>query len=377
MKYFLSLVCFLVLNQSSLAAASEPSLRDKIGQMLIIGFNGKQVNAKSPIIKAIDKNNVGGIILFNYDSYKKVFDKNIDNSAQVKKLNKDLQQFHTQSCIKKNRPQLPLIISLDYEGGRVSRLAERHGFPATISAAEASAKSLAEVDSIAKKMSNTLKEHGFNLNFSPVLDVNINPDNPVIGKLDRSFSKNPLEVAKYASIYSQNFLHNNIQCAYKHFPGHGSSTKDSHLGFVEVTNTWKKSELKPYELILNSKTPCGAVMTAHIVNRHLDPSGLPGSLSKKILTDLLRKQLHFKGVIITDDLQMKAIQDNYKLEETVVLAINAGADMLLFGNNLTAEPQDPQIVIDIIQKNIMSGHIKLESINRAYERIIKLKQSLA
>lgn len=225
-------------------------------------------------------------------------------------------------------------------------------------------------------MAQTLKEVGFNLNFAPVLDVNVNPDNPVIGKKDRSFSADATMVDSYASIYTRHFLNQKIQCVYKHFPGHGSSTKDSHLGFVDVTDTWQTYELEPYQHLLNSNESCGVVMTAHIVNRQLDETGLPATLSNKILTGLLRHQLHFNGVIITDDMQMKAISDNYGLEQALMLTINAGADMLIFGNNLTVEPQDPEQLIDIIEAKVLSGEISQKRINEAYKHIIALKKSI-
>ena len=219
-------------------------------------------------------------------------------------------------------------------------------------------------------------EAGFNLNFAPVLDVNVNPNNPVIGKIERSFSSDATTVSSYASIYSRHFLNQKIQCVYKHFPGHGSSTEDSHLGFVDVSDTWQSYELNPYQQLLNSNQSCGVIMTAHIVNRQLDESGLPATLSRTILTHLLRKQLNFKGVIITDDMQMKAISDHYGLEQALVLAINAGADMLIFGNNLSVEPQDPEQLIDIIEAKVLSGDINPERINDAYQHIRALKQGL-
>lgn len=378
MRYFLSLLLsvFVSLNAMADDVANKVSLRDKIGQMLLIGFDGKKVSAHSSIVKGIEKNNIGGVILFDYDTQKKIYDKNIESPKQVKKLNSDLQYFTEQSNLKKHRPQLPLLISVDYEGGKVNRLSERYGFPETISAAEVGKGSVNEAELRAESMTQTLKSVGFNLNFAPVLDVNVNPDNPVIGKIDRSFSSDPTRVARYASIYSRHFLNQKVQCVYKHFPGHGSSTKDSHLGFVDVSDTWQSYELEPYQQLLNSKDACAVVMTAHIVNSQLDESELPATLSHKILTDLLRDQLDFKGVIITDDMQMKAISDNYSLENALVLTINAGADMLIFGNNLTVKPQDPEQIIDIIEAKVRSGVISPKRINEAYERIVALKKSI-
>lgn len=377
MKNFFSLLislCFFISN--TVNAKSEISLRDKIGQMLLIGFDGKKVDSLSSVVKTIEKNNIGGVILFDYDYHTKTNDRNIESPKQVKQLNNDLQYFTLQGNLKHNRPKLPLLISVDYEGGKVNRLGEQYGFPQTISAAEVGKRSFVEAESIAESMAQTLHEAGFNLNFAPVLDVNVNPDNPIIGKRERSFSSDGTTVSNYAGIYSRHFLNHKIQCVYKHFPGHGSSTKDSHLGFVDVTDTWQTYELDPYQQLLNSNESCGVVMTAHIVNRQLDESGLPATLSHTILTHLLRNQLHFKGVIITDDMQMKAISDNYGLEQALVLAINAGADMLIFGNNVSPEPQDPEQLINIIEAKVLSGDINPERIDDAYQHIRALKKSL-
>ncbi|KTD10655.1 N-acetyl-beta-glucosaminidase [Legionella gratiana] len=377
MSSLISLLLLLCFSVSCIASTtSEVSLRDKIGQMLLIGFEGKKINDQSPIVKTIEEENIGGVILFDYNYHTNNFDKNIESPEQVHQLNSNLQYFTQQANLKHHRPQLPLLISVDYEGGKVNRLGEQYGFPTVLSAAEIGKKSLNEAESTAESMTQTLKKAGFNVNFAPELDVNVNPDNPIIGKIERSFSSDPKQVIRYARIYTQHFLNQKIQCAYKHFPGHGSSTKDSHLGFVDVTDTWQTYELEPFEQLLSSSTSCGIVMTAHLVNRQLDPSGIPATLSHKILTDLLRKQLHFKGVIITDDMQMKAISDNYGLERALVLAINAGADMLLFGNNLPIAPQDPKQVIDLIEAKVNSGEISQERINEAYQHIVALKNSL-
>lgn len=376
MNQFIAILLSLCLSSQVLASrTSEIGLRDKIGQMLLIGFDGKRVNDQSQIVKDIQEKNIGGVILFDYNSREKNYDKNIESPVQVQKLNKDLQHYTEQGNIQHNRPNLPLLISVDYEGGKVNRLKESYGFPATISAGDVGEKNIEDADTIAEAMAITLSEAGFNLNFAPVVDVNVNPDNPIIGKKGRSFSKDEHEVARYAGIFTRHFLNQRIQCAYKHFPGHGSSTQDSHLGFVDVTDTWQTYELEPYIQLLKDES-CGMIMTAHIVNRNLDDSNLPATLSHKILTDLLRKQLNFKGVIITDDMQMKAISDNYGLSEAMVLAINAGADMLIFGNNLTVEPKSADQLINIIESKIKTGEISEQRVDEAYHRIVALKKSL-
>jgi beta-N-acetylhexosaminidase len=377
MNNFISIILSLGLSFQCLAhGQKEVSLHDKIGQMLLIGFNGKQIHPQSKIVKSIEQDNLGGVILFDYNQQTHTFNKNIESVSQVKQLNHDLQFFTQKANLKHHRPNLPLLISVDYEGGLVTRLSKQYGFPETLTAYEVGKRGSHAAKVNAQLMAQTLMEAGFNLNFAPLVDVNVNPLNPVIAKKERSFSSSPSLVTRNARIYSRAFLKKKIQCVYKHFPGHGSSTKDSHLGFVDVSNSWQPYELNPYQKLINKHFSCGVIMSAHIVNRQLDNSGLPATLSYKILTHLLRHQLHFKGVIITDDMQMNAISHYYGLEEALVLAINAGADMLIFGNTLTEKAQDPEQVIKIITAKVHSGEISQQRIDEAYQRIVKLKQSL-
>lgn len=377
MNYISILTMSLSLFVGGQVYAKPVTLRDKIGQMLIVGFEGSEVNRNSEIIKQIKENYLGGVILFDYNPKTKLFDKNIRSPEQVNQLNTELQRFNANAQSKQKLPRTPLLIAVDYEGGnRGTRLNPAQDFPETPSAAMIGKMSLLDASQVAENMATTLQSEGFNLNFAPVLDVNVNPESPVIGKLGRSFSENPSDVANYARIFSHYYLSHHVQCAYKHFPGHGSATEDSHLGFVDVTNTWKPEELLPYVQVLEQDQPCGMVMTAHLVNRQLDESGLPATLSHKILTDLLRDKLHFKGVVITDDLQMKAITDHFSLDRAVTLAINAGADMLIFGNQLTDEAQDPEEIIDLIEAQVRAGEISERRINQAYLRIKAMKATI-
>lgn len=348
-------------------------LRYKIGQMLIVGFDGLTVDAESPIVRQIMHSAIGGVILFDYNFTTETFVKNIESPEQVLRLNQDLQRFNSEANAKFSRPDLPLLTSVDYEGGRVDRLKASYGFPETKSPqaiGELSEKSARE---LAAQMANTLKSAGFNLDFAPVVDVNANPDNPVLGKLGRCFADDPVRVSRYANIFAEEFLNLGVHPAFKHFPGHGSSTKDSHLGFVDVTETWSDCEIEAYKHIQSFKNPRTMVMTAHIVNQNLDNTGLPATLSKAVLTGLLREKLEFPGVIITDDMQMKAIADNYSLEKALVLAINAGVDMFIFGNQLADAPQDPQEIIDIVVQKVQQGEIDISTIDSAFERVRCLK----
>ncbi|MBL7481127.1 glycoside hydrolase family 3 protein [Legionella bononiensis] len=361
---------------SSYFYAAEPTLRDKIGQMLILGFQGKEINEHSPIAVSIVQNNIGGVILFDFNQQSQKFDKNIENPEQLKKLDQQLQEITKKANKLHHREHLPLFISIDYEGGNVIRLSPAYGFPAIPSAKTVGTLSKVEAKSIAKLMAVTMQTAGINLDFFPDLDVDINPDNLIISKKERSFSSDPEVVSQYASVVTEQFLNNHIQCAYKHFPGHGSSVGDSHLGFVDVTDTWTAQELIPFAKQLRQPRHCGMVMIAHIVNRKLDAKGLPASLSFDIITGLLRHDLKFDGVVITDDLQMKAISNYYGLPKALTLSINAGADMVIFGNQLVQKFQDPEEIIDIIEQKVLSGEISEQRINEAYQRIVRMKKSL-
>jgi len=340
--------------------------------MLMMGFKGLSTPPHS-IAKAILGNYLGGVILFDYDFETQTYDRNIQNPQQLKALNQELQNSSQKNNTNKQIFHLPLLIGIDYEGGKVNRLKEEKGFIKTLSAAELGASSQQVLNEQATQMAKTLAEEGFNLNFAPVVDLSINPENPIITKLDRSFSSDPYRVSNYARLFAQAQKEQGIISVYKHFPGHGSSMEDSHHGFVDVTMTWKEEELLPYKNIPTHT----AVMTSHVVHYGLDPHGYPASLSLAMTTQLLREQFQFDGVVITDDLQMDAIAKNYSLSEVVRLAINAGADILVFGNQLTFEPIDPIDVIELIYEEVKAGQISEYRIQESFERIQRLKKTLA
>lgn len=367
---------FILTGLVNSAMANEITLKDKIGQMLIIGFKGTELKPDDPIVQAILAQSIGGVILFDYDFQTKTFEHNIKSPEQLQTLTQQLQTYAKQAAITRKNNLSKLIISTDYEGGKVNRLKESYGFPNTLSAAEIGQGTDQQAQQYAQQMATTLQEAGINLNFAPLLDVNVNSDNPIIGKIGRSFSSDPKKVVEYAAIFSKTYQDYGILCAYKHFPGHGSSTKDTHAGFVDVTQTWQAQELDPYKQLLQQPYRCPMIMTAHVVHYGLDSKGYPASISASITTDLLRKELNFDGVVVTDDMQMKAITDNYGLVEAIKLAVNAGADMLIFGNQLVAMPQDPQQLVDIIYNDVKSGQISEARIDEAYQRIMKLKALL-
>lgn len=335
-------------------------IKKLIGQTIIIGFDGTKLTKS--LKNDIDKYNLGGVILFNKD-YKTKQAKNIINPTQLKKLTSQIQNYS----------KYKILISIDQEGGKVSRLNPDNGFKLFPSAKEISKKDKTEAEKEYKNLALMLKKEGFNLNFAPVVDLAKNPDNKVIVKLQRAYSKDVKEVVKYASIFIQAQKENNIYSVLKHFPGHGSSKTDSHKGFVDITKSWSQEELLPYKKLIEKKE-INFIMTAHVYNKNLDEK-YPATLSYKINTELLRKNLNFKGLIISDDLQMKAISNHYTLKQRIKLAINSGVNILLFGNQL--DNTSLKNIVEAIYELILKKEIALSKIiesNRLINKIIDKKE---
>ncbi|MCK9445423.1 glycoside hydrolase family 3 protein [bacterium] len=338
-------------------------LKQKIGQMLIVGFRDTEINRTSYISKAMNVLNLGGVILFDRDNPSKEFPRNITSYDQTKKLISDLNKYSPS----------PLFISVDAEGTYVNRLKEKYGFTNIPSAEQMGKGTVEETKNQANILGKQLKDLGFNMDFAPDVDVNINPENPVIGYLERSFSADPQKVYEHASSFIDGLHQNNIITTIKHFPGHGSSTSDSHLGIVDVTNTYKQEELIPYQKLIENGYS-DMVMTAHIMNTNIDPI-YPATLSPLFIKNILRDQLKFNGVVVSDDMQMGAIVNNYGYDEAIIKAINAGCDMLIISNNgTTYDEKAPYDAVDIILKAIKKGEISEQQINDSYNKIQSLKE---
>ena len=355
------------LNEESVTSGTrkEVNLEEKIGQMLLVGFRGLKINDNSRIVQDIKKFHLGGVILFDYDNALKKRRRNIDSPKQVKKLVKDLQ----------DASQTSLFIAIDQEGGQVRRLRDKFGFSKTHSAEYFGKKNKPELTyDYADKMAKTLTKLGINLNFAPVVDLNINPKNPIIGKYHRSFSKNPHVVTRHASEFILAHHKNSVLCAIKHFPGHGSSTKDSHLGIVDVTKTWKETELQPYRNLIQEGV-VDAIMVAHVFNKNFDKQ-YPATLSKQIVDIELRQKLNNNGVVISDDMQMKAITKKYNFKTAIEKVIEAGIDIIVIGNNIDYDKKIVKKTVNIIKNLINNGKITEERIEQSYNRIIALKRKI-
>ena len=347
---------FLLL--SSLLADQEQQLKSQIARMLILGFDEHTIDENSKITKTLQKHTLGGVILFDrfYNDRDKV--KNISSPQQVRALTSQLQNY----------AQKRLFIAIDQEGGKVARLKARDGFSPAPSAASLASQSVSDSAKVYDAQSQMLQDLSINFNFAPVVDLALEPKNKVIYALERSYGKEASDVAKFAKLMIDAQEKHNIISVLKHFPGHGSSLADSHEGFVDITHTWSEKELEPYkQLIQNGDAQM--IMSAHVYNKKLDAK-YPATLSHTINTKLLRQKLGFDGLLVSDDLQMKAISEHYSLKEAVTLAINSGVDMLLFGNQLAHNSADE--IVNTIYAQVQNGAISKERITEANERIEQL-----
>lgn len=358
------LLLFMLMNPQLLGASVKTdSLDIKTGQMIMVGFRGFSTAEAPGIADDIRKRHIGGVVLFDYDVPLRSASRNISSPEQLSALTLELQKLS----------EIPLLIAIDQEGGKVCRLKQARGFPPSISAAR-----LGQIDNpdstraAALRTARTLKSMHIGMNFAPVADLNVNPQNPVIGKLGRSFSADPAVVSRNIGITADTFRDEGIIATLKHFPGHGSSTTDTHLDFTDVTGSWSEKELEPYRALI-SRGYRDVVMTAHVFNENLDPL-YPATLSKPVLDGILRKKLGFGGVIVSDDMQMKAIADRFGLEEAIRLAVEAGIDILLFGNNTSYDPDIASKAASILRSLVKNKIIPEQRIDLSYRRIMELKE---
>lgn len=340
-------------------------LEAKIGQMLMVGFRGLAVDRNHFILRDIAERHLGGVVLFDYDVLTQQPVRNVQSPAQLKALVASL----------RSAAPYPLLVAIDQEGGLVSRLKERYGFPPTLSAEHLGRlNDLQATHDHAAQMARTLAGLGINLNLAPVVDLRINPDNPIIARYERAFSADPEVVTAHALEFIRAHHEQGVLTTLKHFPGHGSSKGDTHLGLVDVTDTWSRVELEPYRRLIQAGE-ADAIMTAHVFNATLDPQ-YPATLSPATITGILRKQLGYDGVVISDDLQMGAIARQYGFEAALRQAIEAGVDILAFANNLSYDEQVASRAVATIRGLVEAGAISEARIDESYRRIRRLQARL-
>lgn len=342
---------------------TKEQLENMIAKMVVLGFYGTDISAKTSIYKDLKKYDLGGVILFDRNPVDRKLKKNIVNSEQLKVLTNQLQSLRKEK----------LLISVDQEGGVVQRLKKQKGFVSTPAANLVALRGEDVARDVYLFLAMDLNAHGINVNFAPVVDLAINPKNSVIVKKGRAFGKDPKQVVKFASIFIEEQKKQNVVSVLKHFPGHGSSLRDSHKGFVDITKTWKQEELDPYKYFIK-ENKVDMIMTAHVYHKELDRD-YPATLSYDINTIILRDMLGYKGVLISDDLQMGAISKHYDLKQTLTLAINSGVNLLLFANQL-AKPVKLETIINTVYSQVQAGKISLDKIVESNKRIDELRKKL-
>ena len=326
------------------------TLDEKIGQMITIGIDGYSVDDTAK--QLITDKKVGGVILFK---------NNISYSNQLLQLINDIKGINSTN-------KIPIFISVDQEGGRVNRLpSEIKSLPSNEVVGNKNDNKLAY--DIGKNIGYTLGSFGFNMDFAPVLDVNSNPNNTVIG--DRSFSNDKDKVASLGASEINGFKDSNIISVAKHFPGHGDTATDSHYALPIINKTLdelKSVEFVPFKKSIEEKVP--AIMVSHILMPQIDANN-PASMSKTIITDILRKDLKFDGLIVTDDMTMGAVTNELDITTACINSINAGADLLLVCHGYDNEIN----VINAIKDAVNNGIISIDTINRSVYKILSLKEN--
>jgi beta-N-acetylhexosaminidase len=293
-----------------------------VGEIILAGFRGTEVEGNEEIRALVCDVRVGGVILYERD-VATGGPRNMAAPEQIKRLTAGLQGL-ARKCAGR-----PLLIAVDAEGGQVMRLSERLGYLPGLSARELGAMgddALTELE--ARRVGAMLRGAGINWNLAPVVDVAVNPTNPAVVALGRTFSSDPDRVVAQARAFVQGMRAEGVLTSLKHFPGHGSSLSDSHHGFTDVSETAQLDvELLPYRTLIAAGL-ADSVMTAHVFNRRIDPWD-PATLSRFAIGRLLRAKLGYKGLVVSDDLLMGAIVQRYGVEEAAVRAVAAGVDVLL------------------------------------------------
>ncbi|OGQ16625.1 MAG: hypothetical protein A3B70_07755 [Deltaproteobacteria bacterium RIFCSPHIGHO2_02_FULL_40_11] len=319
-------------------------IRRRVGQMFIVGFQGTTVT--DDLKKLIQDYYIGGVILFR---------PNLESPQKIAELTNEIQSLS----------KTPLFVSIDQEPGQIKRLQEPFTYFCSPTELARTGSPKISFD-VGYAMAREMRAVGINYDFAPVVDVNTNPQNPIIGK--RAFGSDPEEVAKIATAFARGLQRGGVIACAKHFPGHGDTQKDSHKELPYVKETVE--QLKSREWIPFSQCIKGGietVMTAHIMNENIDPE-FPATLSKKTL-DYLRGELRFSKAIVTDDLEMKAIIDNYSIEDACMKAVGAGCDFLLICQTLVNQVKG----IETILRAVLDLKIPVTRIEESSERITKIR----
>jgi beta-N-acetylhexosaminidase len=356
----------LPLLLTALATLVVPSqaatLEQMAGQMIVVGFQGDQASDASvaALREQLAAGTLGGVMFLKT---------NVKSLGDVAEMN---------AAFRAASPDLLPFITLDQEGGAVERLTEDVGFteiPRASVVAESNTPEQAEA--LYARMAAAIADLGFTVNFGPVADINLNPNNQIIAKFGRAFGTDAATVAAYDEAFIAAHHAAGLLTALKHFPGHGSSTADSHEGFVDITKSWQETELDPYRTLIADGV-VDMVMVGHLYHADYSDAAAqtPSSLSPQWITGVLRGDLGFDGVVISDDLEMGAIRDHFTLEETVTQGVRAGMDVLLFSNTADYRAGLAREVLDILLAEGEKDPAFAARIEESYERIVALKSRI-
>ena len=354
--------CALLADSADAQSARRPL---RLADLLLVGFRGSEVEGSAEIRALVCDLKVGGLILFERD-VASLATRNIVSAEQVARLTADLQAL-ARRCAGR-----PLLIATDAEGGAVMRLSTRAGYLPTPSHQElGDGGDVALTELEARRLGGRLREAGINWNLAPVVDVAVNPTNPAVVALGRTFGSDPERVAAHARAFVAGMRAAGVLTSLKHFPGHGSSRVDSHHGFTDVSETADlDAELAPYRALIRGGF-ADSVMPAHVFNRHVDP-WYPASLSRYTVNRLLRAKLGFTGVVVSDDLLMGAITQRYGVDEAAVLALGAGVDVLLISQNTASarvEPRAAERAVAAVRRALADGRLSRKAVRAALDRV--------
>ncbi|MEM0909118.1 MAG: glycoside hydrolase family 3 N-terminal domain-containing protein [Pseudomonadota bacterium] len=339
------------------ATLRDVPLRKMIGQLLVVSYTGTTPGARgvADTVKALRRSEISGVLTFRH---------NIKSASATRQIN---------ALFRDANPVLPALIAVDQEGGAVMRVKPSEGAPKTPSAKRIGQGSVAAAEKAYGGMARALADLGFTVNFGPVVDLAVNPNNPVIAKFGRAYGKDPAKVSAFAGAFVRAHRAAGVATSVKHFPGHGSSTADSHDGAIDITPTWRESELLPFQNLIADGL-ADMIMIGHLELSGLTgPGDLPASLSPIAITDVLRNRLCFTGLVVSDDLAMSAIENHWGSPEAARLMIEAGGDLALVslpsgkGLKLVAE------ITDYLVEAAETSDAFAEKIRRAYARVVAHK----